>query len=267
MRFNENPIWKQLENFTFNASNQLENYTKKLAQRAKWTTPFTNEVIEEYKKFLFLAATEKCILVPPPPVDLAWKMHIEYFPLSWKNICSQILGIKLKRANPPKENDDDPPFPRTVYYNQTLKIYSRVFHTWPSATLWPTSEEWFKTNITLPLKRNSRPVILKLKNLIIIFILTAFIISIVFNNPWIPTGMIIMTFLINTRSGFNNKYNYIWDDMGYTDYEYNFLRTEPTAFYSHVYTIGYYYFYSGQVPQTNSLSFRSDDSIMQNVKN
>lgn len=155
MRFDENPIWKQIDSFPFDAPNLIENFPARLTRKGKWTPEFTDEVIKEYKKFLFLIATAKCILIPPPAIDLAWKLHIDYYPKSWNEICGKVLPLGLHRVVPDSEDSSMPKWD-IAHYEHTLELYSQTFHSWPSIEIWPVPREWFNPDILLPVKMIKR---------------------------------------------------------------------------------------------------------------
>ncbi len=83
MQFKEYPAWKMIDAFLFDAPNSTEIFSHRLARYGNWTPEHTKLVIEEYKKFLFLCATKQFLIVPPKSVDLAWSLHMEYYPMSF----------------------------------------------------------------------------------------------------------------------------------------------------------------------------------------
>lgn len=215
MRFDENPIWKQIDKFPFDAPNLIETFPARLARKGKWTPEFTDEVIKEYKKFLFLIATAKCILIPPPAIDLAWKLHIDYYPKSWNEICGLALPLSLRRVVPDSDDNSMPKWD-IAHYEHTLELYSQTFHSWPLIEIWPVPQEWFNPDIILPVKMINRTLKFPAR-----FVSWGLILAIFISPfPYFSITATVLLFIFNAASGSSYGIKqYATGGSGITHYE------------------------------------------------
>lgn len=59
-----------------------------------WTMEFTARVLEEYRRFLSLAATASTPMTPSVIVDEAWHVHLLYSRSYW-TMCDEVFGRPL----------------------------------------------------------------------------------------------------------------------------------------------------------------------------
>ncbi len=57
-----------------------------------WSNKATCQAIEEYRKFLYLAAISDRKVTPSRKVDAVWHLHLTYTQNYWDGLCDQILG-------------------------------------------------------------------------------------------------------------------------------------------------------------------------------
>ncbi|NML23401.1 hypothetical protein HHL16_21150 [Pseudoflavitalea sp. G-6-1-2] len=135
-------IWNQLNAFPFDAPNLIERFSDRLANQENWTKEYTAEVIEEFKRFLFLITIEKeSMLVPPPDVELAWETYEGFYPLGWKELCTQVLLFKKPLIKYSGYNDDEGYYWLDEYYADTINKYQKVFSAIPPKEIWPSADE------------------------------------------------------------------------------------------------------------------------------
>lgn len=87
------------------------------------------EIEREYRRFLYLAAIDDALRVPPPLVREAWQMHAqspEYVPF-----CASVLGRQLPL------DDTSRMLGASQAYLDTSEIYAREFGTRPPRAFWP----------------------------------------------------------------------------------------------------------------------------------
>lgn len=225
MNCKENPVWQRLENFSFENPDNPVRFHEKLARRGKWTPEFTTEVIEDYRRFLFLIATTREILIPPPPVDLAWNININYYKSSWNALLKDILPMNVKRKIPDSEDNEEPQWD-IDHYNRTLELYKQAFHTWPDASIWPDPHEWFYPKIVITGKRGKPLLKIPSKSIawilvIIFFFLPAFTSSF----KWSIIPMVLIALLSMTNGKLYGVKRYTWDGHGVTYYNWkNFTK-------------------------------------------
>lgn len=218
MRFEENPIWDQLKNYQFDSPDPTETFSERLARKGGWTKEFTREVIEEYRKFLFLIATEKCILIPSPSVDLAWCIHTEHYYFHWNKLRLEILKCDVQRFVP--DSEDNNTSWNAKQYQRTLQLYSWHFQTYPLAVLWPTSDEWFNPRLKLWFKINGKTATLQFNYVMV----TGFILLFFFQLGYPSMPAFVFTFVTLIITFFIYRFcgtvrNYTWSGPGYTKYK------------------------------------------------
>lgn len=69
-------LWNEIEKFDFDFSLSEYGFSTRLAYENEWTTFFTQKAIEEYKKFMYLAATSNQMVSPSEIVDIVWHQHL-----------------------------------------------------------------------------------------------------------------------------------------------------------------------------------------------
>lgn len=146
MELQQYTVWKLIDEFSFDEFEGGERFSHKLARTGNWTPGYTKDVIDEYKRFLFLCATQTEVLAPPIFVDMAWMMHIEEYPESFRQLTLLIPHHLIKRSNVliptfrQRYMTDNGPWFFNNYIN-TQKIYDKNFGTWPPANVWGSYEE------------------------------------------------------------------------------------------------------------------------------
>ncbi|MBO9636348.1 MAG: hypothetical protein J7578_24815 [Chitinophagaceae bacterium] len=218
MNYKENPIWKKLESCSFDSQGSTVRFHEMLARRGKWSTDFTTEVIEDYRKFLFLAATTKEILIPPPAVDLAWDINIHYFKSDWNELSKDIQLLKLRRIIPDSEDNKEPQWSYDNY-NRTLELYHNIFHSWPDGRIWPTPREWFHPEIWIRGKSGKSLIRIPVKPIYVLLIFWAFASPLYTSFKWslIPMGLVPALMVANGK--LYGVRRYTWDGNGVTYYE------------------------------------------------
>ena len=83
-------LWIKIQQFDFDRPFSEYGFSVRLAAENYWTENFAREAIEEYKKFMFLAATSNEMVSPSPIVDIVWHQHL-IFTQSYHDFCT-ILG-------------------------------------------------------------------------------------------------------------------------------------------------------------------------------
>ena len=70
-------------------------FTQRLARENSWTVEYTRQVVDEYKKFMFLAVAAGHPVTPSEQVDQAWHLHLVYTRSYWHGFCGQVLGKQV----------------------------------------------------------------------------------------------------------------------------------------------------------------------------
>ncbi|HEX8322833.1 MAG TPA: hypothetical protein VF595_02865 [Tepidisphaeraceae bacterium] len=109
-------------------------FEDKLRQQTGWPRSRAARAIDEYRRFLLLAATAGHPVSPSPAVDEAWHLHLLYTRHYWKTLCPDVLGLDLHHEPATGEAAD-----RTKlddWYVRTLASYRAAFGE-PPDDLWP----------------------------------------------------------------------------------------------------------------------------------
>ncbi|RZS66871.1 glycine-rich domain-containing protein [Pseudobacter ginsenosidimutans] len=141
MQFNENPIWRKLEIFSIDPPDVSLSFEQRLARENSWSVQFASQVLLEYKKFLFLCASQDHPCTPSDAVDQAWHLHLAYTKSYWNDLCENVLGKKIHHN--PTEGGTTEQEKFEDYYERTLSLYRNTFNTEPPEDIWPSSQQRF----------------------------------------------------------------------------------------------------------------------------
>lgn len=127
--------WEKLKAMTPGDADALVTFEDKLIRQTGWPRPFARAAIDEYRKYLLLAATAGHPVSPSPVVDEVWHLHLLYTRHYWDVLCPDLLGFNLHHepatgAAADRTKLDD-------WYAQTLASYRTIFKTAPPPDLWP----------------------------------------------------------------------------------------------------------------------------------
>ncbi|THU41026.1 TIGR04222 domain-containing membrane protein [Niastella caeni] len=129
------PLWNNIQQFAFDEPNATITFSKKLADKQKWSPAFTERVIEEYRKFIFLCCISPKGASPSQAVDEAWHLHLTYTQSYWNAFCKNTLGKDIHHY--PSTGGDKENHKHSNWYAETLQLYESVFGTRPPADIWP----------------------------------------------------------------------------------------------------------------------------------
>jgi hypothetical protein len=134
------PLWRRLATMRIGAEGARLKFAARLALENGWSARHAAAVVEEYRRFLYLAATAGPV-TPSEDVDQAWHLHLSYTRHYWDVLCGHILGRPLHHD--PTEGG---PAERALYhrqYEETLARYRTIFGAAPPCEIWPDAETRF----------------------------------------------------------------------------------------------------------------------------
>ena len=107
----------------------------RLARDNAWTTDFTLRAIEEYRRFLYLAAFSATPLSPCKVVDQVWHFHI----LDMANYERAMIGIFGRQLyhRPSFDTASGPQLRMDAQFQQTIDAYREAFGEEPPHEIWP----------------------------------------------------------------------------------------------------------------------------------
>jgi hypothetical protein len=130
----DHPVWTALSHYTIGPNDAELSFAERLARENGWSRATADRVIEEYRRFCFLAVTVEHAVTPSDQVDQAWHLHLTYTRDYWERFCPQVLGRALHHG--PTAGGREEGHRYFIQYAETLRSYERVFGT-PPTDLWP----------------------------------------------------------------------------------------------------------------------------------
>ena len=85
-------LWEKISTFNIDGGPARLTFAKRLARENGWTQEYTDRVIEEYKRFLYLGCVCTRKVSPSEAVDQAWHLHLTYTESYWTRLCGETLG-------------------------------------------------------------------------------------------------------------------------------------------------------------------------------
>lgn len=111
-------------------------FSARLARDGGWSRAHTQRVLEEYRRFLYLAMTAGHPVSPPAPVDEAWHLHLLYTRSYWEDLVPHVLGTPLHHG--PTRGGQAETAKFGYWYARTLTSYRTAFGAEPPADIWPS---------------------------------------------------------------------------------------------------------------------------------
>jgi uncharacterized protein (TIGR04222 family) len=146
-------LWQRLDAFVFDDPQAQFTFTQRLAREQGWSVGYAAAIVDEYRRFLYLAVTAGHEVTPSEQVDAAWHLHMIYTRSYWQDLCEQVLGQPLHHGPTRGGGDDRARF--EAQYLQTLASYRKAFGHAPPADIWPSVAERFdRTNQPIVVDRS-----------------------------------------------------------------------------------------------------------------
>ncbi|MFC7336680.1 glycine-rich domain-containing protein [Haloferula chungangensis] len=130
-----------LENFEVDRSGIALPFAKRLARENGWREEFSERVMKEYFRFVFLAMRAGHPVTPSEQVDQAWHLHLCYTRSYWDRMCRELLGRPLHHG--PTEGGEQEGKKFEDWYERTLESYRRIIGEDPPGDIWPSVKERF----------------------------------------------------------------------------------------------------------------------------
>ncbi len=139
---NLNSLWIAIKNFDIDGGPSDLTFAKRLARDNSWSTGFANRVIEEYRRFVFLAMAAGHPVSPSKIVDEAWHLHLLYTESYWNRLTREILPSPLHHH--PTKGGKKEDQKHADWYAQTLDSYRKHFEQDPPSDIWPNVQPFSK---------------------------------------------------------------------------------------------------------------------------
>ena len=138
MNLKQTQLYQRLQEFSLDDPDAKFSFSKRLARENRWSLKYTQRVIEEYKKFAFLAVVADHPVSPSDPVDQVWHLHLTYTHSYWGEFCPNILQTPFHHlpsgggASEKSKFDD--------WYTKTLASYHYFFGEAPPVDIWAPAD-------------------------------------------------------------------------------------------------------------------------------
>ncbi|HVX15525.1 MAG TPA: TIGR04222 domain-containing membrane protein [Pirellulales bacterium] len=141
MNERQTDLYRRIRTFEVDLPGTAFTFAARLARENGWTRTHAERVIDEYKRFAFLAVAAGRCVCPSSDVDEAWHLHLTYTRSYWGNFCP-LLGKPLHHE--PTKGGPEELQKHVSMYQQTLSSYRRLFDEEPPADIWPLPGERFR---------------------------------------------------------------------------------------------------------------------------
>jgi len=136
------PLWQKIEAHQFDDPDAELSFAARLARENGWKPDYASRVVEEYKRFVYLAIRAGHEVTPSDAVDQAWHLHLTYSKNYWDDFCKNVLGASLHHG--PTQGGQDEAEKYWDQYRQTRKSYKAMSGDRPPADIWPLPQDRFK---------------------------------------------------------------------------------------------------------------------------
>lgn len=133
------PVWQRLSRYEIGPPQAALPFAARLARDNGWNAVTAERVIEEYRRFAFLAVTGEMQITPSDAVDQAWHLHLTYTRDYWERFCPDALGKPLHHGPTAGGPDERNRF--FAQYADTLARYEAAFGTPPPSDIWPSAAQ------------------------------------------------------------------------------------------------------------------------------
>lgn len=137
----DDALWQRIADHHIGPQGASLSFTVRLARENRWSVAHAERVVDEYKRFCYLAMTSKAEVTPSDAVDQVWHLHLTYSRDYWQTFCPAVLGADLHHG-PTRGGQAE----RGRFYSQyadTLAAYEATFGEAPPADIWPSAVRRF----------------------------------------------------------------------------------------------------------------------------
>lgn len=128
-------LWDRLASYGFPLTAAGQDLAAVVGVRLRLRGAKVAPTLEEYRRFLYLAATAGETVAPSPLIDKVWHLHIEDMRAYLGDLCEGVIGRVLHHSPGRPAAKDDPAYART------LALYREEFGGDPPGTVWPGCRE------------------------------------------------------------------------------------------------------------------------------
>lgn len=146
-------LWNKIAAYDFDDPWVRVPFSGKLARQSGWPTRYVKMVIDEYRRFIYLACVSEELVCPSPDVDKVWHLHLTYTQDYWKRFCAETLGQEVHHYPSSETSEADGRLRHA--YDRTLMLLTKEFGEKPPAVVWPAVlQEDLATRTVVDMSRN-----------------------------------------------------------------------------------------------------------------
>lgn len=134
-------LWHRIQHHPFDQIDAAFPFSHRLARDNDWSIAYAQQVIEEYKKFMFLICVSGHPCTPSDQVDQVWHLHLVYTQDYWKHWCAVVLQQDIHHGPTKGGVQERKKF--KSWYAQTKTSYQQFFRQMPPTSIWPNEQKRF----------------------------------------------------------------------------------------------------------------------------
>lgn len=141
MTARDTQLWQRLADYEIGPPDADFTFAQRLARENRWSADHAARVINEYKRFCWLACEAGHEVTPSDAVDQAWHLHLTFTRDYWERFCPAVLQMPLHHGPTAGGTTE-----RSRYYDQyaqTLASYEQHFGEAAPADIWPDAHRRF----------------------------------------------------------------------------------------------------------------------------
>lgn len=146
MDYRLDPLWLKLNMMNADGLKAFAPLMDAMQKQWGQNAEMAQRVIEEYRKFLFLAMRAGHQVIPPGPVNDAWMTHLQTAQNFWENLGQMIT------ERPMSQGADASQFASMAdAWKATLESYEKIFGMKPPMDIWgqgPTADNPWQQAMT-----------------------------------------------------------------------------------------------------------------------
>ncbi len=131
----------RISSYRFNDGGESLTFERRLAMENGWAPDYTRRVVDEYRKFMFLAVVAGHPVTPSDQVDQVWHLHLSYSRTYFGEWCNEVLGTTVHHGPSRGGSDEGRKFRN--WYEATLRSYREHFGHDAPADIWPAASVRF----------------------------------------------------------------------------------------------------------------------------
>lgn len=138
-------LYQRIQAFVFDHPDASFSFSKRLAKDNGWSDTYTQRVIDEYRKFVFLAVVAGHPVTPSDQVDQVWHQHLGYSRSYWQDFCPNVLQTPLHHE--PTQGGRSEQLKFDDWYTRTLNSYQSFFGQSPPTDIWSPPRDRFSRDL------------------------------------------------------------------------------------------------------------------------